>query len=112
MARWMMGIVMASAVVAGVAFAAPSATDSVRLANDVVPAPFGYEPTAVRYVVAEETPLYFSPYIYPGTVNNTKLRPGTPVDVLAKVKDYDWVLVGRNGIGIGYIPIARLAPAR
>ena len=84
---------------------------SVRLADNVVPAPFGYENIATKYVVAEATPLYFSPYIYPGTVDNTKLMPGAPVTILAKAKGYDWILVGRNGVGIGYVPMSRLAPA-
>ena len=85
--------------------------ESVRLADNVVPAPFGYEEIAARYVIAEATPLYISPYVYPGTVDTMKLMPGAPVNILAKAKGYDWVLVGRNGVGIGYLPMARLAPA-
>src|SRR5262252_2876124 len=83
---------------------APSA-ENIRLADDVVPAPFGYESVTTRYVVAEPTPIYVSPYVFPGTINNTNLPRGAAVEVLAKVKDYDWVLVGRNGVGIGYLPI-------
>jgi hypothetical protein len=90
------------------AAAAANAFDNVRLADDVVPAPFGYEPVTSKYVVVEPTPLYVSPYIYPGTVNNNKLQPGTAVDILAKAKGYDWILVGKGGIGVGYIPISRL----
>jgi hypothetical protein len=104
------GIVSAPVIAVTLAFAAVSTAD-VRLANDVVPAPFGYEIIATRYVIAEPTPLYVSPYIYPGTVDNTKLKPGQAVEILAKAKGYDWILVGKNGIGIGYIPISRLAPA-
>src|SRR5258708_6385829 len=89
-----------------------AAPDGIRLANNVVPAPFGYEAVTTQYVVAEPTPLYVSPYIYPGTVTNEQLKPGQAVDILAKVKTYDWVLVGKDGIGIGYIPISRLTPAR
>jgi len=85
---------------------------NVRLSDDIVPAPFGYESLTVKYVVAEETPIYFSPYVYPGTVNNEKLKIGQAVDALAKVKDYDWILIGKNGVGIGYIPISRLTPAK
>jgi hypothetical protein len=105
------GIVCAAGVAATAALAAAS-TDAIRVANDVVPAPFGYETTSTKYVVAEPTPLYISPYLYPGTVNNAKLMPGQAVDVLAKAKGYDWILVGKNGVGIGYIPISRLAPAK
>ena len=106
------GIVGASLAAATFSYAAVSTADAIRLANDVVPAPFGYETITTKYVVAEPTPLYISPYIYPGTVNNAKLSPGQAVDVIAKAKGYDWILVGKNGIGIGYIPILRLAPAK
>ena len=99
-------------VAATLALAATSAVDGIRLANDVVPAPFGYEAPTTKYVVAESTPLYVSPYVYPGTVSNAKLKPGQAVDTLAKAKGYDWILVGKDGIGIGYIPISRLAPAK
>ena len=68
--------------------------------------------TADYAVVAEPTPLYISPYIYPGTVTKEQLKPGQTVDILAKPKTYDWVLVGKDGIGIGYIPISRLTPAK
>ena len=93
--------------------AAPAASiANVRLAEDVVPAPFGYEPVTTRYVVAEPTPLYVSPYIFPGTVNSTNLARGAAVEVIAKAKDFDWILVGRNGVGVGYVPIERLTPAK
>lgn len=108
----MFGIVSAAVVAATAASAADTSTGVVRLANDVVPAPFGYEAITTKYIVAEPTPLYISPYIYPGSVNNTKLKPGQAVEILAKAKGYDWILVGKNGIGIGYIPISRLTPAK
>jgi hypothetical protein len=90
------------------AFAAASGVDAIRLANNVVPAPFGYEAVSTRYVIAEPTSLYVSPFIYPGTVSSAKLMPGQAVDVLAKAKDYDWILVGKDGVGIGYVPLSRL----
>ena len=105
-------IMGAPVVAATVALAAASAPNGIRLANNIVPAPFGYESVTTQYVIAEATPLYVSPYIYPGTVNKEQLKPGQTVDILAKVKTYDWVLVGKDGIGIGYIPISRLTPAR
>ena len=107
----LLGLV-AAALLPAAALAAAANFDNVRLGNDVVPAPFGYEAAAARYTVAEETPLYISPYIYPGTVDKTKLKPGQAVDVLAKAKGYDWILVGKNGVGVGYIPLSRLTPAR
>ena len=40
------------------------------------------------------------------------IGPTNSKEILAKAKAYDWILVGRNGIGIGYIPLSRLAPAK
>jgi hypothetical protein len=98
-------IIAASAVTVTVATAA---TGDIRLADNVAPAPFGYEAVPAKYVVAEPTRIYASTFIYPGTVDTNTLKAGETVDVLAKAKDYDWVLVGKNGIGIGYIPLSRL----
>ena len=108
----MFGIVGAPLVAATLALAAASAPDGIRLTNDVVPAPFGYEAITTKYVIAEPTLLYVSPYVYAGTVNNDRLKPGQGVDSLAKVKGYDWILVGKDGIGIGYLPVSRLTPAK
>ena len=105
-------IMGAPVVAATVALAAASAPDGIRLANNIVPAPFGYEAVATQYVIAEATPLYVSPYVFPGTVNKDTLKPGQAVEALAKAKTYDWILVGKDGIGIGYIPISRLTPAK
>jgi hypothetical protein len=110
--KLMFGIVGAPLLAATAALAAASAPDSIRLANNVVPAPFGYEAVTTQYVVAEPTALYVSPYIYPGAVNKEQLKPGQAVDILAKAKGYDWILVGKDGIGIGYIPTSRLTPAK
>jgi hypothetical protein len=108
---WAVCLGIAAAVLgAGLTFAAD--LNNIRVADDIVPAPFGYESLTAKYIVAEETPIYLSPYIYPGTVNNDKLKAGQAVDALAKVKDYDWILVGKNGIGIGYIPMSRLTSAK
>jgi hypothetical protein len=103
-------IVSIAAFAASIVFAAER-TDVFRLADNVVPAPFGYEAVTIKYVIAEATRLYISPYIYPGTVSNETLQPGQAVNILAKAKGYDWVLAGKDGIGIGYIPVSRLTPA-
>jgi len=105
-------IMGAPVVAATVALAAANGPDSIRLANNIVPAPFGYESVTTQYVIAEATPLYVSPYVFPGTVNKEQMKPGQAVDALAKAKTYDWILVGKDGIGIGYIPISRLTPAK
>jgi hypothetical protein len=39
-----------------------------------------------------------------------ELKRGERVDVLAKVKGWEWVLVGKDGTGIGYVSISMLSP--
>ena len=87
-------------------------TDAIRLENDVVPAPDGNEPVTAKYVTAKPTDLYISFFLWGGKVRDVHLNAGEPVEVLAKPKGYDWLLVGKNGAGIGYVPMSALAPAR
>jgi len=39
------------------------------------------------------------------------LKRGDRVEALAKVKGYDWILVGKGGVGVGYVAISMLSPA-
>jgi hypothetical protein len=84
----------------------------IRLEDDVVPAPEGYESVTAKYIAAKPTDIYISPFIWGGKVRNVHLDAGEQVEVLAKPKGYDWLLVGKNGAGIGYVPISALSPAR
>jgi hypothetical protein len=63
-----MVVVAGAAVVSVYALASAFAAgaDNIQLSKDIVPAPFGYEPVSGSFVIAETTPLYISPYIYPG----------------------------------------------
>jgi hypothetical protein len=102
-----------AAVCAAMIAAMPaSAAADMRLAKDVAPAPFGYEAVTAKYVVVEETPLYVSTFTYLGKANDTTLKPGQAVNAIAKAKNYDWILVGQNGVGIGYVPLSNLALAK
>lgn len=94
------------------AFAQPANINSIRLGEEVVPAPQGYERVTAKYVAARPTDLYISPFIWGGKVVGAQLKAGQPVEVLAKPKGYDWLLVGKNGAGIGYVPLSVLAPAK
>ncbi len=38
------------------------------------------------------------------------LKRGDRVEVLAKVKGWEWVLIGKDGTGIGYVSISMLSP--
>jgi hypothetical protein len=85
----------------------PSA--SLNLAGDVTMAA-GYEKPPAEYIVANGTQI-FANHFYYGSKVTGELKRGERIEGLAKVKGYDWLLVGRNGVGIGYVPISMLAPA-
>jgi hypothetical protein len=44
-------------------------------------------------------------------VSMGELKRGEHIDVLAKVKGWEWVVVGKNGTGIGYVSVSMLSPA-
>jgi hypothetical protein len=92
------------------AMAADIPANSLKLASGVVMAKEGYETPPAMYVVANPTNL-FSDHFYFDTKVTGDLKRGDKVDALAKVKGYDWILVGKNGTGVGYVPISMLSPA-
>jgi hypothetical protein len=94
------------------AFAQPADGSTPHLAQDVVPAPAGYEKIMAHYVAAHPTALYISPFIWAGKVLDSHLDAGQPVDLLAQAKGYDWFLVGKDGEGIGYVPASALTKTK
>ena len=91
------------------AMGAEIAADSLKIATGVVKAP-GYEtPPANGYIVANTTNMFSDHALY-GTDVTGQLKLGEKVQALAKVKGWDWMLVGKDGTGIGYVPISMLAP--
>ena len=88
--------------------AADLSADSLKLAAGVTKAP-GYETPADKYIVANPTSI-FSDHSFFGTKVTGELKRGEHVEALAKVKGYDWVLVGKNDTGIGYVAISMLSP--
>ena len=103
-------IVFAGMIGAAAAWAADVSADSLKLAAGVVKAMEGYETPPMAYVVANPTDVFSDHYFYNTKVTGS-LKRGDKVDALAKVKGWDWVLVGRNGTGIGYVAISMLSPA-
>ena len=92
------------------AFAADISADSLKFAPGVMRASEGFETAPVQtYIVANPTSIFGNHFYYDSKVTG-ELKLGDKVQPLAKVKGYDWVLVGRNGQGIGYVPISMLAP--
>ncbi len=91
------------------AHAADIATDSLKFAPNVVKSD-GYETPPASYIVANPTNIFADKSFYNGAVTG-ELKRGDKVEALAKVKGYDWILVGKDGTGIGYVAISMLSPA-
>jgi hypothetical protein len=105
----MVGGAVVLALFHGGALGADIPADSLKIAAGVVKAP-GYEtPPAKGYVVANSTNVFNDHAVY-GTDVTGQLKLGEKVEALAKVKGWDWILVGKEGTGIGYVPISMLAP--
>jgi uncharacterized protein YgiM (DUF1202 family) len=100
--------VLAAGQVVPIAFAADIPADSLKLAPGVVKAE-GYEMPATTYIVANSTNIY-SGHTFVDTKVTGELKRGDRVEVLAKVKGWDWALVGKDGTGIGYVSISMLSP--
>lgn len=76
------------------------------LGKDVVPAPEGYDRPDGPYKAVRATDLYISPYIWAGKVSGIHVNAGQGITALGKPKGYDWLLVGKDGVGIGYLPMS------
>ncbi len=99
-----------AAFTAVAAMAADIPANGMKLAPGVVMAKEGFETPPAMYIVANPTST-FSDHFYFDTKVTGELKRGDRVDALAKVKGYDWVLIGKNGTGVGYVPISMLSPA-
>ena len=102
-----------AALLAGALASAPvsaAAPISPKLAQGVKPQA-GYEQITERLVVANPTPIYSDILVTSPTTGELD-KVGEPVNAIAKVKDWDWVLVGRDGVGIGYVSRDLLTTAK
>jgi hypothetical protein len=102
-------VVLSAVLMMGTAFATTISADSLKFAPGVMKAKEGYETPPTSYIVANPTSVYSDHSFFDDKVTGD-LKRGEHVTALAKVKMYDWVLVGKNGVGIGYVPISMLAP--
>ena len=82
--------------------------EDVKLADGVTRTSAYVAPTT-KYVVANSTDIFTDVKLSGKTTGH--LEWGQEVSVLAAPKDWDWLLVGRDGVGIGYIPRGAVAPA-
>ena len=98
-----------TAALAAAPRAADIAPDSLKLAPGVAKAA-GYEAPATTYIVANSTNIY-SGHTFVETKVTGEIKRGDRVEVLAKVKGWEWALIGKDGTGVGYVSISMLSPA-
>ena len=103
-------VAISAMLMLGTAFGAAIPSDNLKFASGVMKAKEGYETPTTTYIVANPTSVYSDHSFFDDKVTGD-LKRGEHVQALAKVKDYDWILVGKNGVGIGYVPISMLAPS-
>ncbi len=84
-------------------------TVTPKLAQGVVAA-LAYEVPKERFVVANPTQIYSDFNMTSPAVGELKTI-GEPVQAVAKVQGWDWYLVGKDGVGVGYVPSSPLRPA-
>lgn len=109
------GFALAAALVfqtMGAALAAQTVEIRMPLPGDLVPAPFGYEAVTGNYAVAHTTDVYISPYLWAGKVLGVEIPANQPIQVLAKVKDFNWLLVGSRGVPLGYVPLSAVSQVK
>ena len=92
------------------AYAQAPATVSPALAPGVQAAADRTAPKGA-YVVMNGTPLYRTPYYDPAQQTGQSLNRGERPQVVAEANQGLWLLIGRNGRGIGYAPRSLLCPA-
>jgi hypothetical protein len=103
------GAVAFALFVNGSASATDIPVDSLKLAPGVVKAS-GYEtPPASNYIVANSTNIFSDRAFYGNNVTG-ELKRGEKPEMLAKVKGWEWVLIGKQGTGIGYVATSMLSP--
>ena len=102
-------IFVAALLTSAAAVAGDISADTLKLAPGVAKAT-GYETPPTTYIVANSTNVYSGPSLVDTKVTG-QLKRGDHVEVLAKVKGWEWALVGKDGTGIGYVTISMLSPA-
>jgi uncharacterized protein YgiM (DUF1202 family) len=79
----------------------PIRSDQLRLDQRVTQAR-GYETVTPRYTAVSQTYIRSAPSLAAST--NGSIRRGEAFEAIAKVQGQPWILVGRNGYGVGYVP--------
>jgi outer membrane lipoprotein SlyB len=82
-------------------------SDGRKLASYVKPA--RYEKANGRWIARSTVNLRSAPSTTSSTVG--KLVSGQDFQAMGKVMNSDWILVGRNNVGVGYVKAAYVAPS-
>ena len=83
--------------------AAPKLAPGVATSSD-------FTAPSESYVAAVDSPLFADRNVYGKVVGAVKR--GEKLNVLAEAQDHDWLLIGRKGVGVGYLPRSLATPAK
>lgn len=88
---------------AAVAAPAPALAPGVEAAKDLAPA-------TTAYVVTNATPVYRTPQYDPEKATGETIPRGQRLQVLGEANMGAFLLVGRDGKGVGYVPRSLVCP--
>ena len=107
----LISVVAAASLGAAAANAAPAFDEAaLKLAPGVQRASVGYEAVPEPFVVSNGSALYLEPVN--GAKSNGEVRPGEKLEGLAMTKGQGWLLVGKDGVGQGYVSRGLICPER
>lgn len=87
-----------------------TASITPRLASGVEKAD-AYHAPSQKYLAAFDQPVYAEMNVY-GRATDQTVKRGQRLDVIAYASRGNWLLVGRNGEGFGYIPRSMATPEK
>lgn len=109
MSRPALALAAAGALLAGPALA--QQTVHPQLAPGIQAAPQYVAPEG-DFVVANGTPLYKQPVYMADTETGVELKRGERPKVLAETDGGLWLLIGKDGKGVGYAPRSLMCPVK
>ncbi len=96
-------VAVLAAAPAALAQGAPPLAPGVQPARDITP-------TTTRYVVTNGTAVYRAPGYFPDQTTGLELKRGEHPQILGAADMDLYLLVGRDGKGVGYVPRSLLCP--